>query len=375
MIKIEQVDLKNKSEVNAFVQFHYDLYKDCPQWVPPFYADIKAMLNPNKHPYYEHSDAEFFVAKQDGKIVGRIAAMENKPFNKYHESKKAQFYLYDTINDQEVTNALLDRTCEWAKKRGLVELIGPKGFGALDGYGILYEGYEHRQMMNMMNYNYPYYVQHLENYGFTKANDFVSCYLEPDKYILPEKAKAIADRIGERGNIYVKTFKNKKDLISWGTKIGHAYNSSFVSNWEYYPLTDNELKFVIDNVMLLADPRLMKIIMHKEDVIGFLFVFPDISRAMQRGKGHLNPISVLDLMREVKKTDWVSLNGVGILPEFQGRGGNALMYSEIAKTFKEFPFKHAEQTQMADTAVQIRKDMESLGAQIYKRHRVYGKTL
>ncbi len=148
-----------------------------------------------------------------------------------------------------------------------------------------------------------------------------------------------------------------------------------LNNWEYYPLSDNELKFVIDNIMVIADPRLMKIIMHKEEVIGFLFVFPDISRAMQRAKGHLNPLTILDLMREVKKTDWVSLNGVGVLPEFQGRGGNALMYYEIDKTFKDYNFKHAEQTQMADTAVQVRKDMESLGARVYKRHRVFQKSI
>ena len=373
MISIEQVDLKSRTQVNSFVQFHYDLYKDCPQWVPPFFADIRAMLNPEKHPFYEHSDAEFFLAKRDGKIVGRIAVIENKPFNQFHNSKKAQFYLFDVVDDEEVNTALCDRALEWTKNRDLNELVGPKGFGALDGYGILYEGYEHRQMMNMMNYNYPYYVTLLEKYGFEKANEFVSCYIDPTKFVMPEKAQLIADKVIERGNIYIKSFKNKKDLVSWGTRIGHAYNNSFINNWEYYPLTDRELKFVIDNVMVIADPSLMKVIMHKEEVIGFLFVFPDISKAMQRAKGYLNPITILDLIRETKKTNWVSLNGVGVLPEYQGRGGNALMYHEINKTIHNSQFEHAEQTQMADTAVQVRKDMESLGARIYKRHRVYSK--
>ncbi len=186
------------------------------------------MLNPDKHPYYEHSDAEFFVAKRGNEIVGRIGAMENKPFNKYHESKKAQFYLYDTIDDQDVSNALFTRAFEWTAKRGLTDLIGPKGFGALDGYGVLYEGYELRQMMNMMNYNYPYYVQHLENFGFEKANEFVSCYVDPAKFTMPEKALEIAKRVQERGTIYTKSFKSKKELVSWGTRIGHAYNKSFV---------------------------------------------------------------------------------------------------------------------------------------------------
>lgn len=371
MVTIEQVDLNNKKQINEFVQFHYDLYQNCPQWVPPFVSDIKAMLNPKKHPYYDHSEAEFFVARKDGKVAGRIAVMENKPFNKYHESKKAQFYLFDVVNDQEVNSALFDKAREVAKKRGLTELIGPKGFGPLDGYGLLYEGYEHRQMMNMMNYNYPYYIKLIEEYGFQHANEFVSCYLDPSGYIVPEKAQRVADKVIERGKMYVKEFKTKRDLLAMGHKIGDAYNKSFVNNWEYYPLSERELDFVIDNIMVIADPRLMKIIMHGEQVIGFLFVFPDISRAMQKINGKLNPLTILSLLKELKKTDWVSLNGVGILPEFQGMGGNALMYSEIAKTLKTTQFKHAEQTQMADTAVQVRRDMENLGARIYKRHKVY----
>jgi len=371
MVTIEMVDLNNKQQINDFVQFHYDLYKDCPQWVPPFVSDIKAMLNPKKHPYYDHSDAEFFVAKKDGKIAGRISVMENKPFNQYHQSKKAQFYLFDVIDDQEVNSALFDMAREWAKKRGLTELIGPKGFGPLDGYGLLYEGYEHRQMMNMMNYNYPYYIKLVEEYGFHHANEFVSCYLDPSDYVVPEKAQRVADKVIERGKMHVKEFKSKRELIAMGQRIGDAYNKAFIKNWEYYPLSERELDFVIDNIMVIADPKLMKIIMHEDEVIGFLFVFPDISRAMQKIKGKLNPLTILTLLKELKHTDWISLNGVGVLPEYQGMGGNALMYSEIAKTLKSTQFKHAEETQMADTAVQVRKDMENLGAKIYKRHKVY----
>jgi hypothetical protein len=339
--------------------------------VPPFVSDIKAMLNPKKHPYYDHSDAEFFVAKKNGKIAGRISVMENKPFNQYHQSKKAQFYLFDVIDDQEVNSALFDMAREWAKKRGLTELIGPKGFGPLDGYGLLYEGYEHRQMMNMMNYNYPYYIKLIEDYGFHHANEFVSCYLDPSNYVVPEKAQRVADKVIERGKMYVKEFKSKRELIAMGQRIGDAYNRAFINNWEYYPLSERELDFVIGNIMVIADAKLMKIMMHEEEVIGFLFVFPDISRAMQKIKGKLNPLTILNLLRELKQTDWISLNGVGVLPEYQGMGGNALMYSEIAKTLKSTQFKHAEETQMADTAVQVRRDMENLGAKIYKRHKVY----
>ena len=174
MVEVQQVDLSNKKEIKEFIQFHYDLYKGCPQWVPPFIVDIEAMLNKKKHPFYEHSDADFFVARREGKIVGRISAIENRSYNQYHHSKLASFYLFDSINDQEVADALFNALADWARKRGLNRLVGPKGFSALDGYGILVEGFEQRQMMNMMNYNFPYYPDLFEKYGFARENDFVS---------------------------------------------------------------------------------------------------------------------------------------------------------------------------------------------------------
>lgn len=375
MLTLEQVDLSNKKQVNEFIQFHYDLYSGCEQWVPPFYTDIQTMLDKKKHPFYDHSDAEFFMVRDGKKVVGRIALIENRPFNEYHHTKKAQFYLFDCIDQQEVCDLLFDTASEWAKKRGLDTIIGPKGFGALDGYGILVEGFEYRQMMNMMNYNYAYYPKLMADAGFEKANDFVSCYVDPTKYKLPEKVQLIADKVQERGTITVKKFKNKKELISWGERIGIAYNEAFTQNWVYYPLTKREIKNLIDTIMMVIDPKLIKILISNEKIIGFLFVFPDISKAMQRAKGKINLFSLIDILLELKRTNWISLNGVGVLPEYQGRGGNAVLYSEILKTIHESHIEHAEETQMADTAVQVRKDMEHLGARIYKRHRVFEKKI
>lgn len=375
MIQVQQVDLQSKEQVNQFVMFPFKLYKDVPQWVPPFISDIKLMMNPKKHPFYEHSDADFFVAKKNGEIVGRIAAMENKPFNKYHETKQAVFYLLESVDDQEVANVLFERAFEWARKRGLNKLVGPKGFGAFDGYGLQVEGFENRQMMTMMNYNLPYLPKLVEGLGFEMEVDFVSCYICRDQFVLPEKAAIIAQKVLERGTFSVKSFKSKRELRQWADQIGQAYNKCFVKNWEYYPLSDGEIKFVLDTILTVVDPRLIKLIMHKEEVVGFLVAFPDISDALQRHGGRITPFSVIDMMLEMKRTKWVSLNGVGILPEYHGRGGNALLYSEMLNTVKDWGFIHVEQTQMADTAVQVRKDMVTLGAKIYKRHRVYHRDI
>src|SRR5512133_119494 len=132
MISIENVDLNSKSQVNAFVQFQYDLYKGVKQFCPPFYGDIKLMLNKQKHPFYEHSDGNFWVAKQDGKIVGRLGAFVNNPFNEYHQVKKAQFYLFDCVDDQGVANKLFEQAFDWCKERNLEDIVGPKGLSAFD---------------------------------------------------------------------------------------------------------------------------------------------------------------------------------------------------------------------------------------------------
>lgn len=376
MIRIHKVDIHSKPDVNRFVQIPFDLYAGHPQWVPPFIADVKAMMNPEKHPYYDHSEAEFFIAEKDGAAVGRIAALENKPFNQYHQSKDAEFYLFECINDQEVAKALFETVFDWARDRGLTRLVGPKGFGPLDGYGIQVEGFEHRQMMNMMNYNYPYYRDLVESLGFEKAVDFVSSYINPQTFHCPPKVRKAAEIAKKRGSFSVLNFKNKRELISWGGRIGKAYNQAFVKNWEYYPLTQREIDFVVDNVMTILDPDLIKVIVREDEVVGFVFPFPDVSTAMQKNRGKLGPLAIARLLLELKRTDWISFNGVGVLPEYQGLGGNAIMYDELEKAMHtKKQFIHSELTQVAETAEQMRKDLKNLGVEFYKNHRVYQRDL
>jgi GNAT superfamily N-acetyltransferase len=376
MLAIEQVDLSNKKQVKRFVQFPHRLYKDCPQWVPPLNIDAYAQLNPKKHPFYEHSDVEFFLAVRDGRDVGRIAAIENRPFNQYHGVREADFYFFDCENDPEAAAALFETVFDWARKRGLNRVIGPKGMGPLDGYGLLTFGFEHRQTMTMLTYNYPYYVDLVEGLGFQKEVDFVSCYVPANGFKIPERVERIAQRVMQRNHLQVKRFANKRELLQWVERIGTAYNKSFVNNWEYYPFTKREIDFVVQNIITVADHRLIKVITHGEEVVGFLFAFPDVSAALQRARGSLNPLSLADLLLTMRRTHAVSVNGMGILPEFQGHGGNALLYYEMGKTLLEFgQFVHVEMTQVAETTQQMRADLKNLNGVEYKNNRVYRRDL
>ncbi|MBM3152124.1 MAG: hypothetical protein FJZ96_07975 [Chloroflexi bacterium] len=376
MLTVEQIDTGNKSQVKRFVDFYYKLYDGCPQWVPPLFVDANLPLNRKKHPFFEHSEADFFIAVKDGKVVGRICAANNKRFNEYHKTKKGHFHLFDSIDDPEVAKALFESAEGWARNRGLDTMIGPKGLSPFDGYGIQIEGFEHRQMMTMMNYNYAYYPRLIETLGYEKEVDFVSCYLPAEAFKIPERVERIAQRVMARGKLWVKEFKSKKELIQWAQRIGETYNRTFIHNWEYYPFTQGDIDYAVDNVFMVAHPQLIKLIMHGDDIVGFLFAFPDVSAALQRAKGRLFPFGIVDILLEMKRTKTISGNGMGVLPEFQGSGGNALLYYEMGRTvFGWNQFEFVEMTQVAETTRQMRADLKNLNGVEYKNHRVYQKSL
>lgn len=376
-MNVEVVDPHDRLQANRFINLPFRLYAKHPQWVPPIIDDIRLMLNRQKHPFYEHSEAEFFMASHGGNDVGRIAVLENRRYNDYHHKKQAQFYLFECEDNLEAAQALFERAFEWARGRGLDQLVGPKGFGALDGYGILTEGFDQRQMMTMMNYNYPYYPRLLEQLGFEKEVDFASFHVPIDAFHMPPAMHAVAERAVQRGTFKVLRFRSKQDLVkNWAKRIGAAYNQAFVDNWEYYPLSDHEIDLLEDNLMIVAEPGLVKIITHEDEVVGFVFAFADVSAALQRARGRLHPLSLADLVLDMRRTKWVALNGAGILPAYHGRGGNALLYVEMEKTMRESGrFQHAELTQIAETAVQMRRDVVRLGGRLYKNHRVYRRSL
>jgi hypothetical protein len=387
MIRIDPIDTRKRSDVIRFYRVPFSIYEGCSQWVPPLWADLSLQMNRKKHPFYEHSELEFFVAVRDGKDVGRIAVFENKPYNKYHNRQVASFYLFETINDLEVATALFDTAFAWARKRGLTGILGPKGFGPVDGYGMQVEGFEHRQTMMMMPYNHAYYPQLLEKLGFRKEVDFITCLIHRDNFHLPERVHKVADWVLKRGTFQVHTFKNRGDMLKWVPQFIDAYNKAFIHNWEYYPLSQREVDFVVDNIMQLLDSQLIKMITHKDRVVGFVLAFPDVSKALQRTRGYIPPFSFLDsipspkalvdILMEVGKTEWIALNGGGVLPEFKGIGGNALMYTEMENTLNARfqQFRYGELCQVAETAVEMRADLVNLGGKPYKNHRVYFRAL
>jgi GNAT superfamily N-acetyltransferase len=372
-VRIRQLDTGNRREVRAFVMFPFGLYRACPQWVPPLISDVKRSLDPRRHPFYSHSAAAFFLAEHAGKTVGRIAVMDHQPHNEHLGTATAFFGLFEAIDDVNVARGLFEATADWARGRGLDTMVGPKILGGAEPAGVLVEGFEHRPALGM-GYNYPYYEALIRASGFEKEGDNLSGYLSGD-YDLSERFYRLAETVKERRGLWVKTFETKDEMRQWAPRVAHVYRTVFAEFADSAPPTDDEVEAFSNTLITITDPRLPKLVMHGDEVIGFLFAYHDISAALQKARGRLLPFGWYYLLTERRRTEWVNINGMGVLPSYQGRGAVILLYTEVAKTIKSFNFRHADIVAVGEDNMKSRSDMETIGVRWYKRHRTYRRAL
>jgi hypothetical protein len=192
MLTIEPVDTRSRREVRRFIELPYRLHSADPNWVPPLRSEARLALDRDAHPFYEHSDASFFVALRRGEIVARVGVMEHRPYNRAHATRYASFTLFESEDDPDAAAALFEAAFAWARARGLEGIVGPRGLGALDGYGVLVEGFDRRQLMTMTNYDPRWYPPLLERLGFVKEVDFVSYELDRETFVMPDVMRRAA---------------------------------------------------------------------------------------------------------------------------------------------------------------------------------------
>lgn len=377
-MQVIELDTTNRSHVNRFIDLPFKLYKDCPTWVPPLVDDAKKQMDRKRNPFYQVNDAVFFLAERDGQDVGRICVMHPRYYNEFKKTSQIWFYLFDTIDDQEVASALLDKAAEWGRARGMDTFRGPLGFMAADGFGMLAKGFEHRPAIGIP-YNYEYYPRLVETWGFGLEERVYSGYLSLDKLRanFPQKVIDVADKIKERYGFTVRVFKSKKELRTWvAPRLAELYNKTLTHIAGDPPLRQEEVDMVAESLLMIADPRLIKFVMKGEEIVGFLFCFTDISEGIKRANGRLFPFGWLPILLDFQRTTWVNLNGMGMLPEYHGMGGPALLYAELFRSMEEFPrFKHGDCVQISEFNAKSLNELTKFGVEYYKTHHIYHKTL
>ena len=384
---IVEVNLRNPRQVKQFLDLPFHIYRDIPQWVPPLAMDARRMLDPRRHPFYRHSEAAFFLALNEaGRAVGRLAVLNNRNYNDFNSellfrsellsrpSRTAFFYLFECEEDYASAEALFRSASDWAKGRGLEEIIGPKGFTALDGLGLLVRGFEHRPAFGLP-YNPPYYVNLIESNGFQPSGENVSGCLRKTGYQFPEKILRASELIQKRRGLKVERYRTRRELRTLVPKLGALYNAALGGTSGGVPLTDDEVKTIADQILWFADPTLIKIITKEGEPVGFVFAYPDISAALQRTKGRMFPFGWLDMLLELRRTKWVNINGAGIIEQYRGLGGTALLFSELYKTATESRYEGAEVVQIGVENEIMQREMRGLGIDFYKTHRIYRKEI
>ena len=372
-MKIRKIDTSAPRDVQRFISLPFELYQDSAQWVPPLVSDVKLALDRDKYPFYRHSAADFFLAEEGSRTLGRIAAIDNQRYNDCHRSRTAFFYFFETVEDLKVARALFEAAFVWARDRGLEVIMGPRGLLRGDGHGLLVEGFEHRPAMGIP-YNPPYYARFIEAVGFEKEIDFLSAHLGGE-FDLPQRFYDMAEKVKERRGFWVRSFNSKRELRRWVPQVQRVNNEALTDVWGYYPIDEAETNAVADRFLAAADPRLIKLVMKGDEVVGFVIGYPDISAGIQRANGRLWPFGWLHLLSEFRRTKWINFNGAGILPQHQGAGASVVLYTELAKTVLDFGFEHADLVQVAENNVESKGEDNTVGGEWYKRHRIYRRNL
>lgn len=373
-MRILQLDLANKKQVGDFLRLPFSVYKDTPQWVPPLQMDERLRLNPKRFPFYQHSQAGFFLAYEGRRPVGRLAVLDNRRYNEFHQTKTAFFYLFECENNKEAAGVLFQAAFEWACARGLDRIAGPQGFTPLDGFGLLVKGFEYRPAFGLP-YNPAYYVDLVEAQGFVKEEEIVSGYLGPHIQF-PGRVHRLAERLARRRGLHILRCETRSDLRKLIPYFKELYNGALGQTVGTVPLTNEEMDTIANQLLWLADPKLVKLVMKEEKAVGFLLAYPDVSHALQKTRGRLFPFGWLTLLLELRRTDRININGAGLLPEYRGSGGTAILYSEMFKSVTENPrYRHAEIVQVGMDNENMQRDMENFGIDFYKIHRTYVRNL
>jgi hypothetical protein len=366
--------LPRSREERAFIRLPLELYDGNPHYVPWFDRSMRAIIR-GSHAFFEHSYGEFFLAERGGRVVGRIAMLDPMRYNEHHGRSEIRFYFPEFTNDPAVADALFAHARAWARARGGTRLVGQQGFSSFSGSGILIHGFDQTACMTMMPYHHDYYRGLVEGVGLEPWRTFHSARLVSGRHDLDQRYERAAEIAMKRGRFSIPEIRSTRELRSIAEEVRVAFNDAFADRDNFTPLTQPEIGQIVADLASVSDPSLIRILRAHDQIVGFVLAFPDLSPALVRAGGRLGLRSYLDLMREKRTTRHFVINGLGITHEFRKTGGLGLLFREITRVLKERDAIDVEMTQVDADNDLMMANVNRLGADIYKTHRVYSTEL
>lgn len=371
--------VEDKKGLEKFIQFHYDLYRGSKYEVPNLYSDEVNTLTPSKNAASEFCESQLFIAERDGKVVGRIAAIINKRANERWKSKTVRFGWIDFIDDIEVSKALLETAEKWGKERGMDNIVGPLGFTDMDPEGMLTFGFNELGTLATI-YNYDYYPKHIEQLGgFEKDNDYIEMNITIPHELTP-RYKRIAEIVMQREHLHIRKL-TKKDVFEggYGHKLFDVINAAFKDIYGYSQMTEHQIDQYIKMYFPMADLNLISCIEDENQrVVACGITLPSLSKAMQKCKnGRLFPFGWWHVLRALKfhKSEGVDLMLIGVLPEYQKKGVNSLLFYDLHAMYIKYGFKWAETQVEMETNENVQSQWKYYETRLHKRRRCYKKTI
>ena len=375
-VTIKQVSTQR--DLKRFIRFNYELYKHNPYSVPDLYDDMLTTFNKQKNPAFEFCEADYFLAYKDGKPVGRVAAIINRRANETWNKKEVRFGWIDFTDDTEVSEALIRTVEQWGKERGMTHIQGPLGFTDMDAEGMLIEGFDQLGTM-ATTYNYPYYPAHLERLGFRKDADWVEYKIYiPDA--IPEKHRRISDLIQRKYNLRIKKYTSGKKIArDYGQAIFDLVNEAYRPLYGYSALTQRQIDPYIKSYLPILDLRMVTLITDAEDqLVAVGISMPSLSRALQQSHGRLLPFGWFYLLKALffkRRSHILDLLLVAVKPEYQNKGVNALLFSDLIPVYQQLGFEYAESNPELELNGKVQAQWDYFRTEQHKRRRAFVKEI
>lgn len=373
MIKI--VEVKTKRQQKQFIEFPLKLYKKCPYFVPPLYSDELAMFKKNYH-YYDQSEAICFNAYDEkNKMVGRIQGIIQKASNEKWNQKRVRFTRFDSIDDQEVANALFNAVEQWGKSKQMEEIVGPLGFSDLEREGLLIEGFNEMSTFEEQ-YNYEYYAKLIENEGYEKEIDWVERQLKKP-FEIDERYERISKLMMKKYKLHFGEVKNMNEFLNkYADGFFDILDETYDKIYGTVPFTESMKKNLIKSFKLIVSVDNVAVILDEnEKIVAFALTFPSLSEALSRTKGKLTPITLIKLLKAIKKPKSIDLGLIGVLPEYEMRGISSAFIGTIMEWLSSGKYTHAETNLNLENNVHIQNQWKAFESRLHKRRRAYLKKI